>query len=51
MGMINPNQKMLVNNFQGMNEQEQAEKIARICNEKGITKEQLASIINGMKGR
>ena len=47
--MIPQNQQGLINQFQGMNKQEQAERIAKICNEKGITKEQLASIINGFK--
>ena len=49
MGMIPQNQQGLVSQFQGMNKQEQAERIAKICNEKGITKDQLASIINGMR--
>ena len=31
--------------FQGKNEMEQAEQIARMCNEKGISKEQLQSIL------
>jgi hypothetical protein len=35
-----------MNNFQSKTEQEQAEEIAKYCNEKGITKEQLQNIIN-----
>ena len=44
-GMLNPNQKQQANQFQNKTTQEQAEEIARICNEKGISKEQLQSII------
>jgi hypothetical protein len=32
--------------FQGKNNQQQAEEIARKCNEMGITKEQLSGIVN-----
>lgn len=49
MGMMNPNQKQVVNQFQNKSNQEQAEEIARICNEKGITKEQLQSILGSFK--
>ena len=49
MSMLNPNQKQQANNFQNKSIQEQAEEVARICNEKGITKEQLQSIINTFK--
>ena len=49
MSMLNPNQKQQANNFQSKSAQEQAEEVARICNEKGITKEQLQSIINTFK--
>ena len=45
MGMLNPNQKQMVNVFQGKNSQQQAEEIAKKCNEIGITKEQLQEII------
>ena len=51
MGMLNPNQKMLVNNFQGQPNEKQAEEIARMCNQKGITKNDLANIINSLKGK
>ena len=44
-GMLNPNQKQQASQFQNKNQQEQAEEIARVCNEKGISKEQLQSII------
>ena len=49
MSMLNPNQKQAVNIFQNKSSQEQAEQIAKICNEKGITKEQLESIVNALK--
>lgn len=45
MGMLNPNQKQMLNVFQGKNSQQQAEEIAKKCNEMGITKEQLQEII------
>ena len=35
--------------FQNKSKEQQAEDVARICNEKGITKEQLQSIINSFK--
>jgi hypothetical protein len=44
--MLNPSQKQVANNFQNKSEQEQAEEIAKICNEKGITKEQFQQIVN-----
>ena len=46
MSMLNPNQKQQANQFQNKTTQEQAEEVARICNEKGINKEQLQQIIN-----
>ena len=49
MGLLNPNQKQQANQFQNKSKQEQAEEVARICNEKGITKEQLQNIINTFK--
>ena len=49
MSMLNPNQKQAVNLFQNKSNQEQAEEIAKMCNEKGITKEQLQSIMSVMK--
>ena len=44
--MLNPNQKQTANQFQNKSKEQQAEEIARMCNEKGITKEQLQNIIN-----
>ena len=46
MSMLNPNQKQAVNQFQNKSNQEQAEAIAKMCNEKGISKEELQSIMN-----
>ena len=46
MSMLNPNQKQMANIFQSKSQQEQAEQIAKMCNEKGISKEQLQNIIN-----
>ena len=46
MSMLNPNQKQMTNQFQNKSKEQQAEEIARICNEKGISKEQLQAIIN-----
>ena len=46
MSMLNPNQKQMVNMFQNKSQQEQAEQIAKLCNEKGITKEQYIQIVN-----
>ena len=48
--MLNPNQKTLVNHFQNQPSEKQAAEIARICNEKGISKNDLANIINQLKG-
>ena len=50
MSMLNPNQKQQTNQFQNKSKQEQAEQIAKLCNEKGITKEQLQSILSSFKG-
>ena len=46
MGMLNPSQKQMVNQFQNKTAQEQAEAIAKLCNEKGISKEQYIQMIN-----
>ena len=47
--MIQPNQQQEVSNFQNLNNQEQAQKIADKCNQLGITKEQLQGIISSFK--
>ena len=51
MGMIPQNQQGIVNQFQGMNKQEQAERIAKLANEKGMTKQDLANLINALSGK
>ena len=49
MSMLNPSQKQLVNQFQNQPNEKQAEAIARMCNEKGISKEELSNIINSFR--
>ena len=50
LGLLNPQQKQIFNQFQGKPNNEQAEMIAKICNEKGITKDQLVQIVNYFNG-
>ena len=50
MGLLSPQQKQTVSQFQSQPSEKQAEAIAKMCNEKGITKEQLASIISQLRG-
>jgi uncharacterized iron-regulated protein len=49
MSMLKPEQKQQANQFQNKTAQEQAEEIAKLCNEKGITKKDLEQIINVFK--
>ena len=49
MGMLSPQQKQMVNNLQNQPNEKQAEAIANYCNQNGISKEQLASIIGMIK--
>ena len=49
MNMLSGNQKQAVNLFQNKTNQEQAEEIAKKCNELGISKEQLQSILQSFK--
>lgn len=51
MGMLNPNQKQAVNQFQNKNNDEQAQAIADYCNRNGISKEKLQNIINMLNKR
>ena len=46
MGMLTGNQQQSVNQFQNKSKQEQAEEIAKVCNEKGIDKQQFQQIVN-----
>ena len=51
MGMLTPQQKQLANNFQNQSNDKQAEKIAQLANEKGLTKQDLANLINMLNGK
>ena len=44
--MLNPGQKQTIDQFKNKSNEEQAEAIAKMCNEKGITKDQLQNIVN-----
>lgn len=44
--LLNPQQRQIINNLQGKSKQEQAEALAKYCNENNISKEQLNTIIN-----
>lgn len=46
MGMLNPNQKQLVEMFKNKPDNEKAQTIADYCNKNGISKDQLQDIIN-----
>ena len=47
--MVAPQQQDQVNQFQNLNKEQQASKIAEICNQNGISLDQLKSIYNGLK--
>ena len=49
MGMLNPQQKQMLNQFQNQPSEKQAEAIANYCNKNGITKEQLQNIMRMTK--
>ena len=49
MSMLTGSQQQTVNQFKNKSEQEQAEEIAKLCNEKGIDKQQFQQILNMMK--
>ena len=49
LSLLSPDQKVVASQFQNKTSQEQAEQIAKVCNEKGISKEQLQEIINAFK--
>ena len=50
MNLLNTSQKEQANQFQTKSKQEQAQMIADLCNQKGISKDDLSKIINGLKG-
>ena len=47
--MVNPQQQEQVNQFQNLNKEQQAQRIADKCNELGISKEQLQGIISSLR--
>ena len=49
MSLLSPQQKQIVSSLNGMSKEQQAQKIADLCNERGISKEQLANMINSIK--
>ena len=49
MGILNPQQKQILNNFQGKTDNEKATYIANWCNQNGISKAQLSEIINKLR--
>lgn len=49
MSTLSPNQKQNLDLFKNKPNQEQAEEIARICNEKGISKADLEQIVQLFK--
>lgn len=49
MSLLNPQQKQTVNQFQNQSNEKQAEEIAKLCNEKGITKQQLQQMVNMLR--
>ena len=51
LNLLSPQQKSIFNNINGQSEEKQAEEIAKMCNKKGITKDQLASMLEMMRGR
>ena len=51
MNTLNPSQTQLINSFKGLNTNEQAERIAQIANEKGLTKQDLQNIFNALNGK
>ena len=51
MNILTPNQQNQVNSFKSLSSNEQAEKIAQIANEKGLTKEDLQRIVNMFNGK
>ena len=51
MNLLNPQQRQALNQFQNQPSEKQAAEIARICNEKGISKDDLANIINSLRGK
>ena len=49
LSMLNPQQRQMLNQFQGLSNNQQAEQIANYCNQRGITKDQLARLLNAFR--
>lgn len=49
MSLLNPQGEQALNSFKNKNKEQQAEELAKLCNENGITKEQLQQIIGMVK--
>lgn len=49
MGMLNPQQKQMLNSLQGKTDNEKAEYIAQYCNQHGISKQDLQNIISHLR--
>ena len=50
LGMLSPQQRQIFNQVQSKPSSEQAELIAKMCNEKGISKEQLIQLVGYFSG-
>ena len=46
LSMLRPNQRDTVNRLQGKSREEQAQEIANYCNQNGISRDKLQSLIN-----
>ena len=51
MGLLSPQQKQVVSQFQNKSGNDQAQQIADYCNKNGITKEKLQEIISMLNKR
>ena len=49
--MLNPQQQQLLNQFQSQPKDKQAEYIAQMCNQRGISKEDLEQLISMIQSR
>lgn len=50
MGMLNPQQKQMASQFKNLPNDKQAQALADYCNQNGISKEQLAQVVNMLRG-
>jgi len=48
--LLSPQQKLIFNQISAQPSEQQATEIAKMCNEKGITKEQLANMMQMING-